>query len=51
MLLNAAGAIAAAGHATDLVDGLALAGATVDSGEAGERLERLVAFSRSGAHA
>jgi anthranilate phosphoribosyltransferase len=46
VLLNAAGAIAAAGHAEDLRAGLALAVATVDSGAAGEHLEALVAFSR-----
>jgi anthranilate phosphoribosyltransferase len=47
VLLNAAGAIAAAGHARDLAEGLALAAEAVDSGRAGERLEQLVAFSRS----
>ncbi len=46
ILLNAAGAIAAAGHAADLKEGLALARETVASGAAGERLEALVAFSR-----
>ena len=46
VLLNAAGAIAAAGHADDLREGLALARETVDSGAAAERLEQLVAFSR-----
>jgi anthranilate phosphoribosyltransferase len=46
ILLNAAGAIAAAGHAEDLRDGLELARKTVDSGVALERLEQLVAFSR-----
>ena len=46
ILLNAAGAIAAAGHASDLRDGLELARETVDSGAAAERLERLIAFSR-----
>jgi anthranilate phosphoribosyltransferase len=43
--LNAAGAIAAAGHAADLSEGLALATESIDSGRAGERLEELVAFS------
>jgi anthranilate phosphoribosyltransferase len=47
VLLNAAGAIAAAGHAGDLAEGLALARAAVDSGVAVERLERLVEFSRA----
>jgi anthranilate phosphoribosyltransferase len=46
ILLNAAGAIAAAGHAADLKEGLALARETVASGAAGERLEALVAFSQ-----
>ena len=47
ILLNAAGAIAAAGHAGDLREGLELARQTVASGAAAERLEKLVAFSRS----
>jgi anthranilate phosphoribosyltransferase len=47
ILLNAAGAIAAAGHADDLAGGLALARAAIDSGGAGERLDELVAFSRA----
>jgi anthranilate phosphoribosyltransferase len=46
ILLNAAGAIAAAGHAEDLREGLELARETIDSGAAAERLEQLVAFSR-----
>jgi anthranilate phosphoribosyltransferase len=46
ILLNAAGAIAAGGHAADLAEGLAIARATLDSGAAGERLEQLVAFSQ-----
>ena len=46
ILLNAAGAIAAAGHADDLREGLALAREAVDSGAALARLEELVAFSR-----
>jgi anthranilate phosphoribosyltransferase len=45
VLLNAAGAIAAAGHAEGLRDGLELARAAVDSGAAADRLDRLVAFS------
>jgi anthranilate phosphoribosyltransferase len=48
ILLNAAGAIAAGGHAEDLRDGLEVAQATVDSGAAAERLEALVAFSNDG---
>lgn len=46
VLLNAAGAIAAAGHAADLREGLALAAEAVASGRAAERLEQLVRFSR-----
>jgi anthranilate phosphoribosyltransferase len=46
ILLNAAGAIAAAGHAADLREGLELARAAVTSGAAAERLDALVAFSR-----
>lgn len=45
ILLNAAGAIAAAGHADDLHDGLEVAREAIDSGAAAERLERLAAFS------
>jgi anthranilate phosphoribosyltransferase len=47
ILLNAAGAVAAAGHADDLREGLELARDAVDSGAAAERLDRLVAFSRA----
>jgi anthranilate phosphoribosyltransferase len=46
ILLNAAGAIAAAGHAADLREGLEIAREAVDSGAAAERLEQLVSFSR-----
>jgi len=46
VLLNAAGAIAAGGHARDLREGLEVAREAVDSGVAAERLEQLVAFSR-----
>jgi anthranilate phosphoribosyltransferase len=46
ILLNAAGAIAAGGHAADLREGLAAAREALDSGAAGERLERLIAFSQ-----
>jgi anthranilate phosphoribosyltransferase len=45
VLLNAGGAIAAAGHAGDLREGIALAAEAIDSGRAGERLEELVRFS------
>jgi anthranilate phosphoribosyltransferase len=44
ILLNAAGAIAAGGHAEDLREGLELAREAVDSGAAAERLEALTAF-------
>ena len=46
VVLNAAGAIAAAGHAEDLADGLRLACEAIDGGAASARLEELVAFSR-----
>jgi anthranilate phosphoribosyltransferase len=46
VVLNAAGAIAASGHAADLREGMAIALDTIDSGAAGGRLEELVAFSR-----
>ena len=46
ILLNAAGAIAAAGHADDLRDGLTLAREALESGAAAARLERLVVFSQ-----
>jgi anthranilate phosphoribosyltransferase len=44
ILLNAAGAIAAGGHAEDLREGLEIARQTVASGAAAERLEALIAF-------
>jgi anthranilate phosphoribosyltransferase len=47
ILLNAAGAIAAAGHARDLPDGLGLAAEAVDSGAAATRLDELIAFSQA----
>jgi anthranilate phosphoribosyltransferase len=46
ILLNAAGAIAAAGRAGDLREGLEEARRAVDSGAALARLDELVAFSR-----
>jgi anthranilate phosphoribosyltransferase len=49
VLLNAAGAIAAAGHAADLAEGLEVARETLDSGAAAERLQQLAAFSREAA--
>jgi anthranilate phosphoribosyltransferase len=47
ILLNAAGAIAAGGHAEDLRDGLELARAAIDSGAARARLDELVEFTRA----
>jgi anthranilate phosphoribosyltransferase len=46
ILLNAAGAIAASGHAEDLREGLELARTALDSGAAAERLDALVIFSQ-----
>jgi anthranilate phosphoribosyltransferase len=46
ILLNAAGGIAAAGHAHDLREGLDVARRTLDAGDAAIRLDELVAFSR-----
>jgi anthranilate phosphoribosyltransferase len=46
VVLNAAGAIAAAGHADDLREGLELASRAIDDGRAAARLEELAAFSR-----
>jgi anthranilate phosphoribosyltransferase len=47
ILLNAAGAIAAAGHAEDLQEGLALARTAVDSGTAAARLDELARFTNA----
>ena len=47
VLLNAAGAIAAAGHAHDLREGLGLAKEALDSGAAATRLEELIRFSQA----
>jgi anthranilate phosphoribosyltransferase len=47
ILLNAAGAIAAAGHAEDLREGLEAARETLDSGAAAARLDELVSFSQA----
>jgi anthranilate phosphoribosyltransferase len=44
ILLNAAGVIAAGGHAEDLREGLELAREAVESGAAAQRLEALIAF-------
>lgn len=47
ILLNAAGAIAASGHAADLREGVVLARETMQSGAAATRLEELIAFSQA----
>jgi anthranilate phosphoribosyltransferase len=47
VLLNAAGAIVAAGHATDLAEGLELARGALDSGAAAARLDQLATFSQA----
>jgi anthranilate phosphoribosyltransferase len=47
ILLNAAGAIAAGGHAADLKEGVAIARDALDSGAAAARLDQLIAFSRA----
>ena len=46
VLLNAAGAIAAAGRTADLREGIEVARETIDSGEAEVRLDALIAFSQ-----
>jgi anthranilate phosphoribosyltransferase len=46
VVLNAAGAIAAGGHAADLAEGIAIARETIDSGAAAARLGELREFSR-----
>jgi anthranilate phosphoribosyltransferase len=48
VLLNAAGAIAAGGHAADLREGMEAARVALDSGAAASRLDELVAFSQAG---
>jgi anthranilate phosphoribosyltransferase len=47
VLLNAAGAIAAGGHADDLREGIVLAREALDSGAAAARLDELVEFTRA----
>ncbi len=47
ILLNAAGALAAAGPGADLAEGLELAREAIDSGAAAARLDELVAFSQA----
>ena len=46
MLLNAAAALRAAGLAKDWKDGLGMAGDAIDSGRAGEVLDRWARISR-----
>ncbi|MSO96080.1 MAG: anthranilate phosphoribosyltransferase [Thermoleophilia bacterium] len=45
VLLNAAGALVAAGLAADLREGVALGGETIDSGAVHDRLDALISFS------
>jgi anthranilate phosphoribosyltransferase len=47
VILNAAGGIAAAGHAENLRDGIAQAREAIDSGAAATRLDELVEFSQA----
>ena len=47
IVLNAAGAIAAGGHAEDLREGIELARQAIDSGAASARLDELVEFSHT----
>jgi anthranilate phosphoribosyltransferase len=47
VLLNAAGAIAAAGRAKDLREGLGVAREAIDSGAAAQRLDELIAFTQA----
>src|SRR5205814_10496887 len=47
VLMNACAALVAGGRANDLKEGVQLAAQSIDSGAARERLERLVAYSRS----
>jgi anthranilate phosphoribosyltransferase len=47
VLLNAAGAIAASGHAHNLENGYRVAAEALDSGAAAARLEELILFSRA----
>jgi anthranilate phosphoribosyltransferase len=48
VLLNAAGALLAAGVVSDFAEGVAVAGNAVDGGDAATTLERLVEFSNGG---
>jgi anthranilate phosphoribosyltransferase len=51
VILNAAGGLAAAGHAADLREGIARAREAIDSGSAAARLDELVKFSQTEAPA
>jgi anthranilate phosphoribosyltransferase len=48
VLANAAAALVAAGHATDLLDGVRLAAKSIDTGAARERLDAFVSFTQRG---
>jgi anthranilate phosphoribosyltransferase len=50
VLLNAAGALVAAGLADDLAEGIGLGAEAIDSGAATTRLDALVAFSQGESH-
>jgi anthranilate phosphoribosyltransferase len=47
VILNAAGGIAAAGHAENLHEGIERAREAIDSGAAAARLDELIAFSQA----
>jgi anthranilate phosphoribosyltransferase len=47
VILNAAGGIAAAGHAENLREGIDRARDAIDSGAAASRLDELIAFSQA----
>ena len=47
VVLNAAGGIAAAGHAESLQEGIVVARDAIDSGAAAARLDELVEFSQT----
>jgi anthranilate phosphoribosyltransferase len=49
VLANAAGALVAAGRASDFLDGVRVATESIDCGAAGAKLDALVAFSQSAA--
>ena len=47
VVLNAAAALYAGNHATDLEEGIRLAEATIDNGQASAKLEGLITLSNS----